>query len=64
MTRIIVFASGSGSNAENIITYFKNHEKIRVAKVLCNRKDAKVFERFQRSKTLEKMLKFLNVVNV
>ena len=43
MKRIIVFASGSGSNAENIINYFKHTKTAEVTKVLCNNKNAKVF---------------------
>ncbi|MDG1385669.1 MAG: phosphoribosylglycinamide formyltransferase, partial [Flavobacteriaceae bacterium] len=30
MKRVVIFASGSGSNAENIINYFQNSEKISV----------------------------------
>lgn len=45
MKRIIILASGSGTNAENIIKYFKNSETIEVVKVLSNNKDAKVLER-------------------
>lgn len=48
MKRIIVFASGSGSNAENIIHYFKDKSTADVVKVLCNRKHAKVFDRCKR----------------
>lgn len=48
MKRIIVFASGSGSNAENIINYFSDKNTAKVVKVLCNRKYAKVFERCER----------------
>ena len=48
MKRIIVFASGSGSNAENIISYFNDKNTAKVVKVLCNRKNAKVFERCER----------------
>lgn len=48
MVKIIVLASGSGTNAENIIKYFKKKNDILVTKVLCNRKDAKVFERCKR----------------
>ncbi|SDS55573.1 formyltetrahydrofolate-dependent phosphoribosylglycinamide formyltransferase [Polaribacter sp. KT25b] len=45
MKRIVVFASGSGTNAENIIKFF-NHTKIaKVTQVLCNNEHAKVFER-------------------
>lgn len=45
MKRIVIFASGSGSNAENIIKYFQNHPEIRVQLVLCNRSNAGVFDR-------------------
>ncbi len=45
MTRIAIFASGSGTNAENIIKFFQNSDSIRVSKVYCNKKDAGVFER-------------------
>ena len=45
MKRIVILASGSGSNAENIIKYFKNSKLISVVQVLCNNKHAKVFER-------------------
>ena len=45
MKRIAIFASGSGTNAENMIKYFENSDKIRVSKVYCNKKNAGVFER-------------------
>jgi phosphoribosylglycinamide formyltransferase-1 len=45
MKRIAILASGSGTNAENIIKYFKNSDSISVAQVLSNKKDAKVLER-------------------
>lgn len=45
MKRIVIFASGSGSNAENIINYFKNSEEIKVTHVLSNNPNAGVFER-------------------
>ena len=48
MTRIVILASGSGSNAENIIKYFKSSNLISVVQILCNKKDAKVFERAKR----------------
>ena len=48
MKRIAIFASGSGTNAENIIKYFQNSDSIRVSKVYCNKKEAGVFERCQR----------------
>lgn len=45
MVRIIIFASGSGTNAQNIITYFANNSNIKVVQVLSNKKNAKVLER-------------------
>lgn len=48
MKRIVVFASGSGTNAENIINYFQNTTIARVTKVLCNNEHAKVFDRCKR----------------
>ena len=48
MKRIAIFASGSGSNAENIIRYFNAHKTAQVTKVFCNKKGAKVFERCKR----------------
>lgn len=43
--RIVVFASGSGTNAENIIKYFLNTSKAKVVSVLTNNPSAKVIER-------------------
>jgi len=48
MKRLVIFASGSGSNAENIINYFKDVTDIAVVSVLSNRKNAGVFERCKR----------------
>jgi len=45
MKNIAIFASGSGTNAENIIKYFANHPSIRVAVVLSNNPKAGVHER-------------------
>lgn len=45
---IAIFASGSGTNAENIIRYFQENDLIRVALVLSNRSDAYVLERANR----------------
>lgn len=38
--RIAIFASGGGSNAAQIIRYFKDHELARVALVVCNKAGA------------------------
>lgn len=45
MKRIAILASGSGTNAENIIKYFQNSDLIKVSKVLSNKADAKVLLR-------------------
>lgn len=45
MKRIAIFASGSGSNAENIITYFQKNKKAEVVLVLSNNPNALVLER-------------------
>src|SRR5690349_16506851 len=66
MKRIAIFASGSGSNAENIIEYFRekaiegahsegsrsaqDDRKAEVVMVLCNNKKAGVIERCRRLK--------------
>jgi len=45
MKRIALFASGSGTNVENIANYFKGNSEIEIGLVLSNRKDAYVLER-------------------
>ncbi|MCC8132442.1 MAG: phosphoribosylglycinamide formyltransferase [Tannerellaceae bacterium] len=45
MKNIAIFASGSGTNAENIIRYFSDSETIKVAVVLSNNRHVKVHER-------------------
>ncbi len=45
MRNIAIFASGSGSNAENIIRYFKNHPLVKVDSVWSNKKDAFALKR-------------------
>ena len=45
MKKIVIFASGSGTNAENIIKYFSNSSKAKVMSVLTNNPSAKVIER-------------------
>lgn len=43
--KIAIFASGSGSNAEVIATYFKQHSQIEVSCILTNNPDAFVLKR-------------------
>ena len=44
MTRLAIFASGTGSNAKKIIEYFKGHPNAEVALVVSNKADAPVLE--------------------
>lgn len=45
MKSIVIFASGSGSNAENIVRYFENHPEVTVSLILSNKREAKVLDR-------------------
>jgi phosphoribosylglycinamide formyltransferase-1 len=45
MTRIAIFASGSGSNAENIANYFSKSQEIDISLFLTNNANAFVLER-------------------
>ncbi len=44
-TKIAIFASGTGTNAQKIIEYFKQHDTIDVNLVVSNKKAAPVLER-------------------
>jgi phosphoribosylglycinamide formyltransferase-1 len=45
MKHIVIFASGAGTNAENIIRYFSNEKKAKVSLVLSNKPQAIVLVR-------------------
>lgn len=45
MKKIVIFASGSGTNAENIIKYFENKDLAAVVTVFSNNPNAQVLER-------------------
>jgi len=45
MKRIVLFASGAGSNAENIIRYFSDSHELEFPFIISNRPDAGVHER-------------------
>jgi len=45
---IAIFASGSGSNAENIYRYFSN-KNVEVRYLVCNNRDAGVLDRFHQT---------------
>ncbi|MCD6331691.1 MAG: phosphoribosylglycinamide formyltransferase [Bacteroidales bacterium] len=49
MTNLAIFASGSGTNAEQIIHYFSDHKRATVKLVLSNRRDAYVLTRVKKS---------------
>jgi len=48
MKRIVIFASGSGTNAQNIIQCFQKPKLAKVTLVLSNKSDAKVLERAEK----------------
>ncbi len=50
MTSLAIFASGSGSNAENIAIYLENRPDIKVKFVIYNRREAGVVNRMERLK--------------
>ncbi|HMC00871.1 MAG TPA: phosphoribosylglycinamide formyltransferase [Flavobacteriaceae bacterium] len=45
MKRIVIFASGSGTNAENLIKFFYHRDNVSVVHVLTNNPRAKVLQR-------------------
>ncbi|MCK5278724.1 MAG: phosphoribosylglycinamide formyltransferase, partial [Cyclobacteriaceae bacterium] len=49
-TKIAIFASGSGTNAEEIIRHFQNHERIEVSLILSNNPKAYVLQRAKKHK--------------
>ena len=50
MKRIVIFASGSGTNAENLIKFFHNRDNASVIQVLTNNPHAKVLDRCKKLK--------------
>lgn len=46
--RIAIFASGSGTNAENCMRYFKDHSKITIALIVTNNPEAGVIKRAEK----------------
>ncbi len=45
MYKLSIWASGNGSNAENIFKFFENNQDIKIDHIICNNKNAVVFER-------------------
>jgi phosphoribosylglycinamide formyltransferase-1 len=50
MKKIVLFASGNGSNAENIMAYFDTSNTVSVVGVFSNNSEAKVIERAKKFK--------------
>lgn len=50
MKHLVIFASGSGSNAENIFNYFKENSAVNVDLIVTNNPQAGVIERAKRLK--------------
>lgn len=50
MKRLVIFASGSGSNAENLIRFFQDREDATVVLVMTNNPRAKVLDRCKKLK--------------
>ena len=44
---IVIFASGSGSNALNVCRYFQNHSTISVSAIFCNNPNAGIIEKIK-----------------
>lgn len=48
MKKIVLFASGSGTNADNICHYFANSEKVKVVALFCNNPQAGVIPKMEK----------------
>lgn len=45
--RLVLFASGSGSNAENVCKYFANNQHIKIVALFCNNHNAGVLQKME-----------------
>lgn len=52
MTNIAIFASGGGTNAENLFQYFNNDKRVKIKLVVTNNEKAGVIERAERYKKM------------
>lgn len=50
MKNVAIFASGEGTNAENLFKYFNNDKRVKIKLVITNNADAGVVERAERYK--------------
>ena len=48
MKNIVIFASGSGSNAENIAAYFKDSKSVKITAVFTNNANAGVISKMEK----------------
>lgn len=76
MHKIAIFASGSGTNAENIANHFKNNKTVEISLIVSNKKDAFVLERAKKLEieavafskndfdTTDKVVNFLKSKNI
>ena len=77
MTNIAIFASGGGTNAENLFQYFNNDKRVKIKLVVTNNEKAGVIEKAERykknvqliSKTAlneytDKIIEFLHTENI
>ncbi|MES2779073.1 MAG: phosphoribosylglycinamide formyltransferase [Bacteroidota bacterium] len=48
MKRILLFASGSGTNADNICQYFAKHEDVKIVGLFCNNPEAGVIVKMEK----------------
>lgn len=53
---IAIFASGSGTNAQNLIEYFRDHPIIHINLIISNKADAYVLQRAENEKVPYKIL--------
>ncbi len=46
--RLVLFASGSGSNAENVANYFKDSKEVEIVALFCNKANAGVIPKMEK----------------
>ena len=56
MKKIVIFASGSGTNAENIILHFSNNSAVKVVRIITNNPNAQVLERAKKYSILTEII--------
>ncbi|MEA2105368.1 MAG: phosphoribosylglycinamide formyltransferase [Bacteroidota bacterium] len=67
MNKIAIFASGSGTNAENLIHYFKENKKIEISYIFSNNKNAYVIQRAKNHNIkhyIFSRMEFYNTINI